>query len=74
MLADDSALCSSKAIILDKLNGLAAQVLDELKNLNVTDTSKYASSTEAYKVAATLAPFHARGSIALFFAWLFQSG
>ncbi len=50
MLADDSALCSSKAVILEKLNGLAAEILAELKNLNVTDESKYESSTDAYKV------------------------
>ena len=51
MLADDSALCSSKAVILDKLNALAAQVLAEIKNLNVTDETKYETSTESYKVA-----------------------
>jgi hypothetical protein len=50
MLAGDSALCSSKDVILEKLNGLATQVLAELKNLNITDDTKYETSTEAYKV------------------------
>jgi len=49
MLADNSALCSSKDIILEKLNGLAAQVLAEIKTMNVTDTSKYDASTDAHK-------------------------
>jgi hypothetical protein len=61
MLADNSALCSSKDIILEKLNGLAAQVLAEMKTMNVTDTSKYEASTDAHKVSILAQPLQNSG-------------
>lgn len=69
MLADDSALCSSKAIILEKLNGLAAQVLAEIKNMNTTDTSKFDSSTDAYKVTIRAQPLSRQGITHTFFCY-----
>ncbi len=54
ILGDDSSgICASKAVVLDKLNGLSSQVVAELENLNATDAAKLQSSIEANKV-----PFH----------------
>ena len=49
-----SGICASKKDVIDKLKGLAANVLSDINNLNATDAAKLKAKNDAYQVLSSL--------------------
>jgi len=50
-ILDDSSsgICASKTVVIDKLNGLAAKLVDDIQDLNATDAAKLKAKNDAYQ-------------------------
>ena len=52
MLAgNNTALCAKKDLVVEKLNGLADQILEEIKTLNATDAAKLKAKDDAHQAS-----------------------